>query len=186
MVLVFGKRETICILIFFNLNQQTSTHYLFLKINWLAVLAGALAYFALGAMWYSKILFAPRWLALTRIDASDPAATKGMRMLMLFSFLVIMLNVVGLGILQNKLQLANTVMSGVKLGTLTGLCFGCIAISNLTCMKSSLLVCIGLMVATHLRVILLLPLSFAFGHSNYGLLKKKRCINLLYTAFLLC
>ena len=130
MVLVFGKRETICILIFFNLNQQTSTHYLFLKINWLAVLAGALAYFALGAMLYSKILFAPRWLALTRIDASDPAATKGMGMLMLFSFLVIMLNVVGLGILQNKLQLANTVMSGVKLGTLTGLCFGCIAISN--------------------------------------------------------
>ncbi len=100
------------------------------EVNWLAILVGGLAYFALGAFWYSKILFAPRWLALTKIDASDPAATKGMGTLMLFSFLIILLNVLGLAILQNKLQLANSVMSGVKLGALTGLCFGCVAVSN--------------------------------------------------------
>lgn len=100
------------------------------EINWLAVVMGGFAYFALGALWYSKVLFAPRWLALTKIDASDPAATKGMGALMLFSFLVILLNVAGLAILQNMLQLANTVISGIKLGALTGLCFGCVGISN--------------------------------------------------------
>jgi hypothetical protein len=36
----------------------------FLKdINWLAVLVAGIAYWALGALWYSKILFSNKWLA---------------------------------------------------------------------------------------------------------------------------
>ena len=52
--------------------------YIIQHIQWLAVLAAAVAYFALGAIWYSKVLFAKKWLALTKIDASDPNASKGM------------------------------------------------------------------------------------------------------------
>ncbi|MBC7866406.1 MAG: DUF1761 domain-containing protein [Gloeobacteraceae cyanobacterium ES-bin-316] len=100
------------------------------QLNWLAVLCAALAYFAVGALWYSKILFATKWLALTKIDASNPDATKGMVGIMLFSFFVILLNSIGLGILQYKLQLSAGWLSGLKLGILTGLCFGATAISN--------------------------------------------------------
>ena len=52
--------------------------YIIHHIHWLAVLAAAVAYFALGAIWYSKILFAKKWLTLTKINASYPNATKGM------------------------------------------------------------------------------------------------------------
>ena len=52
--------------------------YIIQHIHWLAVLAAAVAYFSLGAIWYSKVLFAKKWLALTKIDASDPNAIKGM------------------------------------------------------------------------------------------------------------
>ena len=52
--------------------------YIIQHIHWLAVLAAAVAYFSLGAIWYSKVLFAKKWLALTKIDASDPNASKGM------------------------------------------------------------------------------------------------------------
>ena len=52
--------------------------YIIQHIHWLAILAAAVAYFSLGANWYSKVLFAKKWLALTKIDASDPNASKGM------------------------------------------------------------------------------------------------------------
>ena len=31
------------------------------QLNWLAVIVGALVYFALGALWYSPVLFAKPW-----------------------------------------------------------------------------------------------------------------------------
>ncbi len=101
----------------------------FSEINWLAVLCAALGYFALGALWYSKILFAGRWLALTKINASDPNATKGMAAIMLGSLFFMLITALGLAILQNKLALTGGWMSGLKLGTLTGLFFGTSAIS---------------------------------------------------------
>ena len=52
--------------------------YIIQHIHWLAVLAAAVAYFALVVIWYLKILFAKKWLALTKIDAIDPNTTKGM------------------------------------------------------------------------------------------------------------
>ena len=101
---------------------------LFADVNWLAVLVAALAYFALGALWYSKALFANRWLAATKIDAFNPDATKGMAALMFFSFLLMFITCVGLTILRSRLDLGGW-MSGLKLGALTGLCFGITAIS---------------------------------------------------------
>ncbi|HMD01313.1 MAG TPA: hypothetical protein VKH37_14235, partial [Ferruginibacter sp.] len=45
---------------------------------WFAIFLGTLAYFTLGALWYSKLLFAPKWIAYNKIDVNDPKAKKGM------------------------------------------------------------------------------------------------------------
>ncbi len=98
-------------------------------IHWLAVLVAAVAYFALGAVWYSKVLFANKWVAFTKVDAGDPNATKGMGAIMGASFLIILVACIGLAILVAYLHMAGF-SQGFKLGALTGLCFGATAISN--------------------------------------------------------
>lgn len=45
-------------------------------LNWSAIAVAALAYFALGALWYSKALFAKRWIADLKIDVNDPEAKE--------------------------------------------------------------------------------------------------------------
>ena len=101
---------------------------LFNDFNWLAVLVGALGYFALGAIWYSKVLFANKWIAYTRVDASNPEAKKGMGIIMLMSFVWMFITCIGIAILRSRLEL-DMWQSGVKLGLLTGVCFGMAAIS---------------------------------------------------------
>ena len=98
------------------------------EINWLAVLVAALAYFALGALWYSKALFAKKWILHTKIDMSNPDVSKGMAGIMFMSFVFMFITCVGLAILRSRLEL-DTWMGGAKLGLLTGLCFGITAIS---------------------------------------------------------
>lgn len=101
---------------------------IFEDINWIAVLLGAFAYFILGALWYSKILFAKRWIHYTGVDASDPAATKGMAAIMITSFIMMVLTCIGLAILKSRLDL-HVWQSGLKLGLVTGLLFGATSIS---------------------------------------------------------
>lgn len=97
-------------------------------INWIAVLCGALGYFALGAIWYSKVLFAKRWLELLKIDPKAPGATKGMAAIMIGSFVLMFLTAVGIAILRSRLEISGW-MGGLKLGLVTGVCFGAAAIS---------------------------------------------------------
>ena len=98
-------------------------------IHWLAVLVAGVGYFALGALWYSKVLFAPKWLALLKIDTTDPNATKGMAGIMVTSFITILVACAGLAVLVTYLHLSS-LSQGIKLGALTGICFGSTAISN--------------------------------------------------------
>ncbi|MEO6406956.1 MAG: DUF1761 domain-containing protein [Ferruginibacter sp.] len=98
------------------------------EINWLAVFVATLAYFFLGAIWYSKILFANKWIELTKVDASNPDATKGMGGIMLASALLMFVTCIALAILRSYLDIGGW-MSGLKLGLLTGICFGTTAIS---------------------------------------------------------
>ena len=97
-------------------------------IHWLALLVAGLSYFALGALWYSNVLFSKKWLQLTKIDAADPNATKGMAGIMGASLLAMLVVSLGLAILVAKLQLSGF-GNGIKLGVLTGACFGITAIS---------------------------------------------------------
>ena len=98
------------------------------EINWLATFAGSLAYFFLGAIWYSKLLFADKWLAYTKIDINDPNSKKGIAGIMIMSYLQMFLTSAGLSILQYKLDTAGW-MSGLKVGLFTGICFGAASIT---------------------------------------------------------
>lgn len=99
------------------------------NINWIAVLCGALGYFALGALWYSKALFSKQWLILTKINPKDPNATKGMGLLMFMSFVWMCITALGIAIIRERVGDISGWLGGLKLGTITGLFFGVSAIS---------------------------------------------------------
>jgi hypothetical protein len=101
---------------------------LFSQINWLAVLVAAVAYFILGALWYSKILFANMWIKAHGIDMNDPNGRKGLGMMMFLSFIGFFIICIGLDMLVVKLDLGGY-MSGIKLGLATGVCFSMMALS---------------------------------------------------------
>lgn len=101
--------------------------HLFDDINWIAVTVAALAYFMLGALWYSKLLFAKRWISDLKIDVNNPDAKKGMGMMFGGSFVLMFVQCLALAILAGRIDgISATWMSGVKLGALVG-CFFCAA-----------------------------------------------------------
>jgi hypothetical protein len=95
---------------------------LFSNINWLAVLVAAVAYFALGALWYSKVLFVSTWVKLTGVNMSDPAAKSGVAQIMISSFILMCIACVALAILIAKIGIAGW-MTGLKVGLIAGICF---------------------------------------------------------------
>ena len=98
------------------------------NINWLAVLVAAIAYFALGALWYSP-LFGKKWIQYQNIDMNAPDVKKGVGGIMFGSFILMLIATIGLAILVERLPLMGGVMSGLKLGLVTGLLFSATAIS---------------------------------------------------------
>ena len=90
-------------------------------LNWLAIFAGALGYFMLGAVWYS-FLFQKQWIALNKIDMNDPNGKKGVGAIMFASFIMMLITSLVIGILSVKMGTAG-VLNGIKLGLLTGVGF---------------------------------------------------------------
>ena len=101
---------------------------LFSDIKWLAVLVAAVAYFALGALWYSKALFANSWVKLAGINMDDPNARKGVGAIMLTSFVLMLVASIGIAILITRIGVTDW-MTGLKTGLITGICFSATAIS---------------------------------------------------------
>lgn len=97
------------------------------NINWLHVLVATLAYFMLGAIWYS-FLFQKQWIAYHKIDVNNPDAKKGVGAIMGLSFLLFFVICLAMAIIISKLQLTQAI-SGVKLGLFTGIGFSAMAIS---------------------------------------------------------
>ncbi|HNN72453.1 MAG TPA: DUF1761 domain-containing protein, partial [Ferruginibacter sp.] len=90
-------------------------------LNWIAIIVAALAYFALGALWYSKVLFANRWIADLKLDVNDPDAKKGMGMMFGGSLVLMFVQCLAIGILAGRLGISGAGwMSGLKLGAFTG------------------------------------------------------------------
>lgn len=98
------------------------------NLNWLHILVAAIAYFALGAIWYS-FLFQKQWIRYQNIDMNNPEGRKGVGAIMFLSFIWMFLVTVGLAILINKTGITGGAMSGLKLGLTTGVLFSAAAIS---------------------------------------------------------
>ena len=98
------------------------------NIHWLGALLGGLAYFVLGAIWYSKALFAPKWIEYCKIDVNDPKAKKGMAGIFIGSFILMFATSFAIAVLAYKLQTYGAV-GGAKLGFFTGAFLGTTALS---------------------------------------------------------
>lgn len=94
---------------------------LFSNINWLAVLAGGIAYFVLGAVWYS-FLFRNAWIKASGVKVDDPNAKKGVAQIMIASLLLMIVASIGLGILITKIGSSGWT-TGLKVGLIAGICF---------------------------------------------------------------
>lgn len=102
---------------------------IFSNINWLAVLVAGVAYFVLGALWYSKLLFAGSWIKLSGVNVNDPNAKKGMAQTMLTSLIMMIICCLGLALFLYKIGASDNWMTGAKVGLVAGLCFSSTAIS---------------------------------------------------------
>ena len=101
---------------------------IFSQLNWLAVLVAALAYFMLGAVWYSKALFGSKWAALVGLDMSNPDKKKGMGKMMAGTFILIIVTCIALALFVHRLDLL-VITSALKLGFITGIGFATTAVS---------------------------------------------------------
>jgi hypothetical protein len=101
---------------------------LFSQVNWLAVLVGALAYFFLGAIWYSA-LFRNAWIKATGVNANDPNARKGFAGIMIASFITILITSIGLALIITRVGPGGW-MTGCKIGLIAGVCFSAATICN--------------------------------------------------------
>jgi hypothetical protein len=102
--------------------------YVFSLINWLHVLVAAIAYFALGAIWYS-FLFQKQWIRYHNIDMNDPNGKKGVGLVMFMSFVWMFVVCIGLELFIYRAGITGGAIAGVKLGLTTGIFFSAAAIS---------------------------------------------------------
>ncbi|HTM92554.1 MAG TPA: DUF1761 domain-containing protein [Flavisolibacter sp.] len=93
--------------------------YAFTDLNWLHILVATIAYFALGAIWYS-FLFQKQWIRYQKINTSNPDARKGAGMIMLIGFIWTFIMVTGIAVLASRIPLYGGTLSGLKLGLTTG------------------------------------------------------------------
>ena len=96
---------------------------IFKEINWIAVLVGTIGYFMLGAIWYS-FLFKNKWIEYSGINMEDPNLKKGVAATMFASFVMMLINVIGIAVSAEYMMLKGW-QHGLYLGLLTGLCFAC-------------------------------------------------------------
>ena len=104
------------------------TTSIFENLNWLHVLVATIAYYALGAIWYS-FLFQKKWIEYQNINMDDPDAKKGVGAVMTLAFIAFFVITLGLAILEHRLGVIGGVQSGLKLGLLTGVCFSAMVVS---------------------------------------------------------
>jgi hypothetical protein len=86
-------------------------------LNWLAVLVAAIAYFALGGIWYSPAVFGKLWMRSAGIEA--PEQTQAAEFYVI-PFLTCLLASIAAGMLAAATG-SDTASEGIVLGLVTGL-----------------------------------------------------------------
>ena len=89
-------------------------------LNWLAVIVAAVAYFALGGLWYSNVLFGRQWREATGVQMSEGGAPPAG--LMITNFVLWFIAALGLGLIAKSIG-AETFADGLVLGLVTSLAF---------------------------------------------------------------
>jgi hypothetical protein len=93
------------------------------SLNYLGVLVSAIVVFALGALWYSPMLFARQWVAAHGYTPEQMAEMRaGMGKAYGVTFLCYLVLAAVMNILVNRM-LIGTALGGVKLGTIIWLGF---------------------------------------------------------------
>lgn len=97
----------------------------FSHLPWLAILVGGVAYFALGAIWYS-VIFKNAWIKASGVNPNDPNMKKGVAGIFIMS--LILMIVASLGIALFMSRIGPSWMTGAKVGAVAGICFSGTAI----------------------------------------------------------
>jgi hypothetical protein len=100
----------------------------FSHINWLATLVATIAYFFLGAIWYSA-LFRKPWMKAVGVNMNDPGARTGLAGIMIASFITILITTIGLSFFITRIGSGGW-MTGCKVGLVAGVCFSAATICN--------------------------------------------------------
>jgi len=101
---------------------------LFSHINWVATLVATIAYFFLGAIWYSA-LFRNAWIKASGANMNDPGAKTGLASIMIASFITILITTIGLALLITRIGSGGWI-TGCKVGLIAGVCFSAATICN--------------------------------------------------------
>lgn len=86
---------------------------LLISLNWFAVLTSTVIYFALGAVWYSPVLFAKTWMKLRNLTDDDIGQPNPI--IFLYSFILQLVAVISLALFINAMGIA-TPMNGAIIG----------------------------------------------------------------------
>lgn len=95
----------------------------FLAVNFLAVIASGILFMVLGFLWYSPMLFAKPWTALTGITEEKARESGGSNPLMyLLTFIGALVSAYILALFINAAQMT-TLLGGLQMGFLAALGF---------------------------------------------------------------
>jgi hypothetical protein len=97
-------------------------------LNWLHIIVAAVAYFAIGAIWYSPALFSKAWVRLVKIDINDPSKKSGLGIMMFTSFILIVVCCVAMAILYRLIDIRSA-FSAIKFGLFLAVGFALTTIS---------------------------------------------------------
>ncbi len=94
------------------------------NINWLAVLVSTLSFYAIGAVWYSPVLFGKIWMKELNMTP-DAAKNANMAKIMTFTFILSLIMVTNLAFFLGDPKIGAS--EGAMYGFLTG--FGWVAMA---------------------------------------------------------
>lgn len=99
---------------------------IFSNLPWLHIIVAGVAYFALGAVWYSFI-FKNAWIKASGVNVNDPNMKKGVAQTMLASLVLMIVASLGIAIFLSRVGVSSW-MSGAKVGLVAGVCFSATSI----------------------------------------------------------